>query len=60
MDTRRTKLVHEAVKRLVGTPAMDNVLNFYARTNIQSDMERYVLTEVSRHNRRCGTLKISI
>ena len=57
MDARRTELVHEAVKRLVGTPAMDNVLNFYARTNIHSDMERYVLTEIDRHNRRGDTLK---
>ena len=57
MDARRTELVHEAVKRLVGTPAMDNVLNFYARTNIHSDMERYVLSEVDRHNRRCGSMK---
>ena len=57
MDARRTELVHEAVKRLVGTPAMDNVLNFYARTNIHSDMERYVLSEVDRYNRRCGSMK---
>ena len=57
MDARRTELVHEAVKRLVGTPAMDNVLNFYVRTNIHSDMERYVLNEVDRYNRRHGTIK---
>ena len=57
MDARRTELVHEVVKRLVGTPAMDNVLNFYAYTNIHSDMERYVLSEVDRYNRRCGSMK---
>lgn len=58
MDARnRVDLVHDAVKRLVGTPAMDKVLNFYARTNIHSDMERYVLTEVDRHNRRADSAK---
>ncbi len=51
----RVELVHDAVKRLVGTPAMDNVLKFYARTNIHSDMERYVLNEVQTHKRRCNS-----
>jgi hypothetical protein len=57
MDTRRTELVHDAVKRLVGTPGMNKVLSFYARTHIHSDMERYVLSEVDRHNRRCSNFK---
>lgn len=47
---QRTELVHDAVKRLVRTPAIKNVLNFYERTHIHSDMERYVLDEVKRHN----------
>ncbi len=46
----RTELVHEAVKRLVRTPAINNVLNFYERTHIHSDMEKYVLDEVKRFN----------
>jgi hypothetical protein len=52
MDVQnRIELVHDAVKRLVGTPAMDNVLNFYAKTHIHSDMERYVINEVERYKR---------
>ena len=57
MDSQRTELVHDAVKRLVGTPAIDKVLSFYARTHIHSDMERYVLSEVERHNRRSSNFK---
>lgn len=52
---KREELVHCAVKRLVGTPAMEHVLDFYARTNIHSDLERYVLNEVARHNRSGGS-----
>ena len=48
----RDALVHESVKRLIGTPAMDNVLNFYARTHIHSDLERFVLSQVDEHRRR--------
>lgn len=51
---KRDELVHNAVKRLVGTPGMDHVLNFYARTNIHSDLERYVHAEVARYNRAHG------
>lgn len=46
---QRTELVHEAVRRLVKTPAINNVLDFYARTHIHSDMEKYVLDEVQRY-----------
>ena len=52
--SQREALVHESVRRLVGTPAMNNVLDFYARTHIHSDLERYVLQEVSAYNRRHG------
>lgn len=45
----RTELVHDAVKRLVRKPAIKNVLDFYARTHIHSDMEKYVLDEIKRY-----------
>ncbi len=54
---QRDTLVHNAVKRLVGTPAMNHVLDFYARTNIHSDLERFVLDQVARYNRSNGITK---
>lgn len=44
----RVELVHEAVRRLVRTHAIKNVLDFYARTKIQSELKCYVLDEVER------------
>jgi hypothetical protein len=57
MDARREELVHDAVKRLVGTPGMESILSFYARTNIHSDMEKYVLNEVARNTSRADGAK---
>ncbi|MFT5163835.1 MAG: hypothetical protein ACI9FJ_002432 [Alteromonadaceae bacterium] len=53
----RTELVHDAVKRLVRTSAINNVLSFYEKTHIHSDMQKYVLNEVKRFNQDSGRAK---
>ncbi|MFT4928888.1 MAG: hypothetical protein ACI8WB_005008 [Phenylobacterium sp.] len=53
----RTEVVHDAVKRLVRKPAIKNVLNFYERTHIHSEMEKYVLNEVKRYNQEMSHAK---